>query len=124
MKTSVLMSTLGGFAAGVARALTGAADIDPTITATGATSQANSYGLKATINIVTAGGANTGVRLPADMQVGDEIDIVNWSGAAVLVFPAGTNQINKAGASTSVSVANNVRAIVKKMTPTDSSLTV
>lgn len=123
MKTSVIQM-LGGLAAAAARAFTGAGDIDPTITATGVSSQANSYGLKATMNIVTAGGANTGVRLGTDLQVGDEISVFNESGASVLVYPDGTNQINNAGASTAVAVANNVRAIIKKYAPTKYSLTV
>lgn len=123
MKTSVIQA-LGGLAAAAARAFTGAGDIDNAVTAAGNNSQANATLLKATMNIVTAGGANTGVRVGADLQVGDEIDIVNFSGGNINVYPAGTNQINKAGASTAVVLANNTRGILKKVTATDSTLTV
>lgn len=124
MRVKLLASIAGGFSAVVARLLTGGGDIDSAVTALGASSQANSYGIRATITTVTAGGANTGVRIPTDMSIGDEIDVYNTKGSTLLVYPNVGGNINGVGVDTVVNVANNVRAIIKCFAPNVYSLTV
>lgn len=127
MRASLLNTPAGGFAALVARILTGGEDRDLGVTALGTSSQANSYGLKATMTTVTGGGANTGVRLPTGitkLSAGDEIDVYNTKGSALLVYPEVGGNINAAGVDTAVSVANNTRAIIKCWSPGVYSLTV
>lgn len=127
MRQRLLITPAGGFAAAVARILTGGEDRDLAVTALGVSSQANSYGLRATMTTVTGGGANTGVRLPAGanaLAAGDEIDIYNTKGSTLLIYPETGGNINAAGADTSVNLANNTRGIIKCWSPGVYSLTV
>jgi hypothetical protein len=127
MRSRLLNTPAGGFAALVSRILTGGEDRDLAVTALGTSSQANSYGLKATMTTVTAGGANTGVRLPSGVNLlsaGDEIDVYNTKGSALLIYPEVGGNINNAGADTAYSLANNTRAIIKCWTPGVYSITV
>lgn len=127
MRTKLVNTIAGGVSALAARMMTGGGDIDGAITATGSSSQANSYGLRATMNKVTAGGANTGVRLPSGvnaLEAGDEIWVFNVSGAAVLVYPETGGQINDGAANASVSLADNAAALIKCWGPGVYTLTV
>src|SRR3954468_9171938 len=102
MKAIRLMAA--GLAAITAKAITGGSDVETGVTATGATSQANSYALKASITSFTAGGAGTGARLPADLNVGDSVIIANYTGAALLLYPPTGGNLNNAGVNTSLSL--------------------
>lgn len=127
MRARLLNTPAGGFAATTARIMTGGEDRDLNVTATGASSQANSYGIRATMTLVSAGGANTGVRLPVGANAlapGDEIDIYNIKGSTLLLYPEVGGNINNAGADTSVNIANNTRGVLKCWTPGVYSLTV
>lgn len=127
MRANLLITIAGGFAATVARLLTGGGDRDLAVTALGVSSQANSYGIRATMTTVTAGGANTGVRLPSGalaLAAGDEIDIYNTKGSTLLLYPEVGGNINAAGVDTVVNIANNTRGIVKCWSPGVYSLTV
>lgn len=120
MRLKLLTSLAGGFSAVVAGLLTGGGDRNNTLTATGNNSQANSALINATITTVTVGGANTGVRLPADMAPGDEIIIYNkGTGAAINVYPNTGGNINNAGANVAVTLANNTGCWVACVAPND-----
>lgn len=124
MRLKLLNSLAGGFSAVTAGLMTGGGD-KSNVTAAGVSSQANSTLLPSTINNVTVGGANTGVRLPADLAVGDEVLIYNnATGAAINVYPNVGGNINNAGANTAVALANNVLARVKCIAPNVYGMTV
>lgn len=57
------------------------------LTATGSTSQANSLLVTDDINNITAGGANTGVRLPSTLTAGDMIVVCNNKAQTLFVYP-------------------------------------
>lgn len=75
--------TGSGFSGPQARAMGG---FVATVTAAGSSSQANSTLITASINNVTSGGANTGVRLPAG-QAGDVVYISNSKTETLFVYP-------------------------------------
>lgn len=117
MRQNLLTTIAGGISAVVAGILTGGSDRDIGATATGASSQANSYGLKATLTTFTTVAANTGARLPADLSPGDEIRVSNFGANTLLLYPETGGNINGAGANTAVNVAANKQAIITCMAP-------
>jgi len=124
MRSKLLTSIAGGFAAVTAGLITGGGD-KSNVTAAGVSSQANATTLPSTINNVTVGGANTGVKIPTDMAVGDEVLIYNnATGAAINVYPNVGGNINNAGADTAVALANNVLARVTCIAPNVYGMTV
>lgn len=91
-------------------------EVDASVTATGSSSQANSYGIVKDNTYVTAGGAGTGVRLPLDIsnggfaQAGDNCIISNQSGNAVLIYPPVGGSINSLTQNASLSLSNTKTA--------------
>jgi hypothetical protein len=105
----------GGTSAGQAKAING--QISPTVTAAG-TTIADAFDLTTSINVVTTATANQGVQLPS-AEVGDEVDICNFSGASIIVYPdAAANRINGLNAGGGFTLANNTACKLRKYTST------
>lgn len=114
MRNSDMMAA--GLAAGASRAISGSGAPDYAVTATGSTSQANSYEIRSALTTVTAGGANTGVRLPDDAEAGDEFWILNDKGSTLFVYPPTGGAINGGTANAKVDLADNTGAHYKALT--------
>lgn len=114
MRNSTMMAT--GLQAETAKAVSGGGDTDFGVTATGSTSQANSYAIKAGITTVTGGGANTGVRLPSNAETGDEFWILNDKGSTLFVYPPTGGTISGGSANAKVDLADNTGACYKALT--------
>lgn len=82
-----------------------------TATAGTTQTQAGATALTAAINVVTTGNASDGVRLPADLGVGDKVVIVNVSGAALNVYPATGGAINGGSANAAKALAANMSGL-------------
>jgi hypothetical protein len=104
-----------GMAAGAAKAISGGGNAEYGVTATGSTSQANSYGIKAAITTVTGGGANTGVRLPSNAETGDEFWILNDKGSTLFVYPPSGGAISGGTADAKVDLTDNTAAVYKAL---------
>lgn len=88
-------------------------EIDNTVTATGSTSQANSYLIRAPFTVVTTTGANSGVRLPATLSAGDECYIANNGASTLFVYPPVGGKLNAGTTDAKVDVATLKGALVK-----------
>lgn len=93
--------TGAGFAPMQAKAVAGSV---ATVTAAGSSSQANSTLLTASINNVTAGGANTGVRLPSG-QAGDVILVSNSKTETLFIYPPSGGKISGNTADAKIDIA-------------------
>jgi hypothetical protein len=83
------------------------------LTATGATSQANSFGLdNAEVAIFTTTAATTGCRLPASVSPGDVMVVANRGASALLIYPAVGHNINALAANASLSLAAGSKAML------------
>lgn len=80
-------------------------DVDNTVTATGSSSQANSYAITKAFTVVTTTAANTGVRLPSFLTAGDEGVIQNNGASTLFVYPPVGGVINGGSANAKVDVA-------------------
>jgi Chaperone of endosialidase len=77
------------------------------ITAAG-TNQATATALTKSVNNVTTAASGTGVVLPVAMSTpGMSVTVINSSTSALLVYPAGTAQIDAGGASNPITVASD-----------------
>lgn len=114
------VSTMMGSGTPAAQAVAiGVGTIETAITATGSTSQANSYGLVADSTEFTTVGANTGARLPANAEVGSQILVFNGGANALLVFPQSGGQINNKTADTgTISIAAGKGGLFVRLTGT------
>lgn len=81
------------------------ADIDNTVTATGSTSQANSYLILKPFTVFTTTAANTGARLPAVLTAGDDGFIQNNGASTLFVYPPVGGKINNGTTDAKVDVA-------------------
>jgi len=100
-----------------ARVIAGTVDTD--VTATGDSSQDDSYLISAALTYVTGGGATTGVRLPADAQVSDSFTIGNGSGSNLLVYPPTGGAINGGSANAAKTVSNGKGILIKRVDATN-----
>ena len=77
------------------------------VTAAGDSSQADATALTAAFNLVTAATATTnGVRLPADLAVGDVVTVVNYDDdTSVLVYPPVGGKIDNGSANAAHTLA-------------------
>jgi hypothetical protein len=75
------------------------------LTSSGSSSQANSLAISAEINVVTTTGANTGVRLPANLSAGDSMLVVNNGASTLFIYPPVGGIINGGSADAKVDVA-------------------
>lgn len=91
-----------GMASQLARNVVGT--VDNTLTATGSTSQANSYAVTADISIFTTAAANTGARLPLGANAGDSFWIANYDTNTLLIYPPTGGKINNGSANASANL--------------------
>lgn len=91
-----------GMAAQLARNVVGT--VDNTLTATGSTSQANSYAVTADISIFTTAAANTGARLPLGSNAGDSFWIANYDTNTLLIYPPTGGKINNGSSNASANL--------------------
>lgn len=105
-----------GVSAETSKAIIG--NVDSGVTATGSSSQANSYAIRAAFTQVTGGGATTGVRLPA-MNPSEERFICNQSGSNCLVYPPTGGKLNDGAANAALTLADNESMIAKCINTVD-----
>lgn len=82
-----------------------------TATAGTTQTQAGATLLTGGINFVTTGNANDGVKLPADIALGDSLIIVNSSAASLNVYPNTDGQINNGTANAAKALAANMSGL-------------
>jgi len=85
------------------------------LTATGSTSQANSYAITEDVNEFTTTAANTGARLPLLLAPGDSIWISNFGAQTLFVYPGTGESINAEAANAKVDVATGKNALFVKV---------
>lgn len=103
----------GGTSAGQARAING--QVNGSVAAAG-TTLATATTLTASINVVTSG--TGGVDLPS-AEIGDEVEILNLSGAQITVYPdSSSSRINSLTAGGGFLLANNTAVKCRKFTAT------
>lgn len=103
----------GGTSAGQAQAING--QVNGAVVAAG-TTIATATTLTASINVVTSG--TGGVDLPSAM-IGDEVEILNLSGAPVTVYPDSTSgRINGLSAGGGFTLGNNTAVKCRKFSAT------
>jgi hypothetical protein len=88
------------------------------VTAAGSSSQANSTELTAAVNVVTTGGANTGVKPSANIPVDSEMRIYNAVGNAILVYPPSGGEINGLGADAAATLAQDKGMLLTRLSAT------
>lgn len=81
------------------------------LTATGSTSQANSYAIGAEITQFATTAANTGARLPSNASTGDSFLVVNFGASTLLLYPPSGGKLNNGSADASVNVATTKSAL-------------
>jgi len=106
-----------GMSGETARAVAGT--VDSGVTATGSSSQDDSYAIKAAKTYVSGGGATTGVRLPSDAQIGDEFLIGNGSGSNLLVYPPSGGAINGGSADAAKTVSDGKGIVIARVDATN-----
>lgn len=75
------------------------------LTATGSSSQANSYAITEDVSVFTTAANNSGARLPATCTPGDTFVIFNGDGNTLLVYPPVGGKMNLGTLNSSVSLA-------------------
>jgi hypothetical protein len=92
-----------GTAAGLANVMA-AGTVANTLTATGTSSQANSYAITDDVSVFTSAGSNSGARLPSTSSPGDILFIANMDSNTMLVYPPTSGYINSGSQNASVSL--------------------
>lgn len=106
----------GGFSAGQARAING--QTNSAVSAAG-TTQSDATELKASMNYVSTVGASSGVVLPSNSEIGDEIVVYNAQGSNQLtVYPPSGGAINQLSANTGMLLAVYTAVMLRKITST------
>jgi len=67
---------------------------DTGLTATGSSSQANSYAITADVSVFTTAAGNSGARLPAGVNPGDSFVITNGDSNTMLIYPPVGYKVN------------------------------
>lgn len=80
--------------------------ITNTLTATGATSQANSYPVVDDVSVFTTVAANTGARLPTTSP-GDSFVTANYGANSLFIYPPSGGKLNNGSANASISLGTN-----------------
>lgn len=75
-------------------------------TATGTSSQANSFAIADHVTRFSTTAANTGARLPSTLTAGDELVIMNGGASTLLIYPPVGGTIN--GAATNATLVNGI----------------
>ena len=102
----------GGFSAMSAKSIQGL--VNGSVAAAG-TTQGTATALTRSISAVTSG---TGGVVLKSADIADEQEIINLSGAAITVYPPGSERINSLSASAGFLLGNNTAVKVKKFTTT------
>lgn len=98
-----------GFAGPQAQTLVG--NVETGVTATGSTSQANSYLISRAHTVVATTAANTGVRLPAGLTAGDNGTICNKGASTLFCYPPSGGAINGGSDDAKVDIATAKGAV-------------
>lgn len=102
-----------GTPVGTAKGIVG--NVDSGVTATGNSSTADSYLIRASVTEVTGGGATTGVRLP-EGHPGDLRVISNNSGSNCLLYPPTGGVLNDGSANAAETLGDTTCALVAYVT--------
>jgi hypothetical protein len=86
-------------------------EVETGVVATGSTSQANSYGISRPHTVVATTGANTGVRLMASLDAGDNGTICNKGASTLFCYPPSGGAINGGSADAKVDIATTKAAV-------------
>jgi hypothetical protein len=106
-----LRFTGSGVAGGLANVLA-FGSVSNTLTATGTSSQANSYAVSDDVSVFTSAASNSGARLPLGTQPGDAFVIANLDGNTMLIYPPTGGWLNNGTVNTgSVSLTTHKAAI-------------
>ena len=100
-----------------AQTILGGNDIDLVVTATGSTSQANSYAIRAAVTEITTAASASGVRLPADANPGDSFIICNKGANTCLLYPPSGGTINGGSTNAAINITAALTVMVKTLTP-------
>lgn len=100
-----VQTLMGSGIPGAAAIAIGVGTIELTKTATGTSSQANSYAIAADTTEFTSVAANSGARLPSTSEVGSVITIYNASGTAMFVYPETGGVINNGSVNAAITIA-------------------
>ena len=92
-----------GMATGLANVMA-AGTVSNTQTATGTSSQANSFAIVDDVTIFTTAASNSGARLPSTSTAGDVFFIANQGSNTMLVYPPSGGKINNGTADASVNL--------------------
>ena len=104
----------GGVSGGMAKALQG--QVRATVSAAG-TTQSDATDLAASVNVITTATADQGVQIP-NVEIADEVEICNISGAQIKGYPPTSGQINDLPANIHMTLADNTAVKLKKFTAT------
>ena len=88
------------------------------VTAAGSSSQTDSTELTSASNVVTTGGANTGVKPHSGIPVDSEMRIYNAVANAILVYPPSGGEINGLGANAAATLAQDKGMILTRLSET------
>ena len=91
-----------GYPAPAAQYIVGTVSINQT--ATGSSSQANSFAISADITTFSVAAANSGARLPSNCGPGDVITIANYDSNTMLIYPPVGGILNGGSANSSVNL--------------------
>jgi hypothetical protein len=81
-----------------------------TQTATGSSSQANSFAISSDITVFTVAASNSGARLPSTATAGDNFIIANYDSNTMLIYPPVGGILNGGSLNASVSLATKKSA--------------
>jgi hypothetical protein len=79
-----------------------AGTVSNTLTATGSSSQANSYAVTDDVSVFTTAASNSGARLPSTSNAGDVFIIANYDANTMLIYPPTGGKINNGSANASI----------------------
>jgi hypothetical protein len=96
-----------------------AGSINATATATGSSSQANSFAIVDDVTVFTTAASNSGARLPSTANTGDTFWIANGDGNTMLIYPPTGGKLNFGTANASASLATLKTAICTAINSTD-----
>ncbi len=112
-------SMMGAGLPGAAAVAIGAGSIELAKTATGSTSQANSYAIVADTTEFTTAAANSGARLPDNAEVGSQFQIFNAQASnAMFVYPHVGGTINGLSANAKVDIAASKGGVFTRISGT------
>jgi hypothetical protein len=100
--------TGSGLAAQAAQNIVGS--VSNNQTATGSSSQANSFAIASDITIFTVAASNSGARLPSTLSAGDIVTIANYDANTMLIYPPVGGILNGGSLNASVNLVTKKSA--------------